>query len=90
MVDLKEQLTAQVPDLMRKYNVPGLSLALISAGRVAWQQAFGVQNTETNEPVDLDTVFEAASLSKPVVTYQALKLCSGRNSIRLCATPDPM
>jgi CubicO group peptidase (beta-lactamase class C family) len=64
MDNLREKLSAQVPDLMMEYHVPGLSLALISAGEVSWHQEFGVQNAKTKEPIDQDTVFEAASLSK--------------------------
>ncbi|HEX8843427.1 MAG TPA: serine hydrolase [Pyrinomonadaceae bacterium] len=74
----KEELAARleraIPQLMQDGYVPGLAAALIRDGRVFWQRSFGVKNSETKEPVDESTVFEAASLSKPVFAYLVLKL----------------
>jgi len=63
-----------VPQLMKDGEVTGLSVALIRNGKVFWHRGFGVKNAETKEPVDDSTVFEAASLSKPVFAYAVLKL----------------
>ncbi|HKV37614.1 MAG TPA: serine hydrolase [Blastocatellia bacterium] len=73
------QLTAadlekEIPDLMAQGDVPGLSIAIIRDGRLVSAQGFGVKNVQTKEPVKATTVFEAASLSKPVFTYAVLKL----------------
>ena len=57
--------------------MPGLSLALIRDARVVWHRSFGVRNADTKEPVGDGTVFEAASLSKPVFAYAVLKLVDG-------------
>jgi CubicO group peptidase (beta-lactamase class C family) len=62
---------------MREGDVPGLSLALIRDARVVWHRSFGVRNADTKEPVGDGTVFEAASLSKPVFAYAVLKLVDG-------------
>ena len=74
----KEQVIAKleqgVPQLMKEGDVPGLSIALLRDGELVWHHGFGVKNTKTNEPVTDDTVFEAASLSKPVFAYAVLKL----------------
>src|SRR5262245_5510500 len=74
----KEQVIAKleqgVPQLMKDGDVPGLSIALLRDGELVWRHGFGVKNTKTNEPVTDDTVFEAASLSKPVFAYAVLKL----------------
>ncbi len=51
-----------------------MSIALIRNGKTAWLHGFGVKNKKTGEPVKADTVFEAASLSKPVFAYAVLKL----------------
>lgn len=69
-----ERLKKNVPELMKEARIPGLSLALIRGGKLVWSQGFGVKNSETKEAVDGDTIFEAASLSKPVVAYAVLKL----------------
>jgi len=74
----KEELAAElervVPDLMKKAIVPGLSIAVIRDGNLLWTKAFGVKSTKTNEPVTEDTIFEAASLTKPFFAYAAMKL----------------
>ena len=59
---------------MKDGYVPGLSIAVIRNGKLAWNHGFGVKNAETKEPVTEDIVFEAASLSKPVFAYAVLKL----------------
>jgi CubicO group peptidase (beta-lactamase class C family) len=73
--ELAGTLARDIPALMKKHNVPGLSLALIRDADLYWSHALGVQSVVTQEPVTHDTVFEAASLSKPVYAYAALKLC---------------
>jgi len=69
-----EQLKKDVPDLMQKGDIPGMSIALIRDGRLVWTGSFGVMNADTHVPVTDQTVFEAASLSKCVFTYGVLKL----------------
>jgi CubicO group peptidase (beta-lactamase class C family) len=59
---------------MKKFGVPGASLALIRNGKTVWLHAFGIKNAKTTAPVTTDTIFEAASLSKPVFAYGVLKL----------------
>ena len=69
-----QQLEKDIPELMRKDGVPGLAIALIRGGTTTWVHGFGTKEAQTNQPVTEDTVFEAASLSKPVFTYGVLKL----------------
>jgi CubicO group peptidase (beta-lactamase class C family) len=68
-------LEKQIPQLMKEARVPGLSMAIIKDGQVFWRRGFGVKDNASNEPVDNDTVFEAASTSKPVFAYAVMKLC---------------
>ena len=51
-----------------------MSLALIRDGKTYWLHSFGVKDERTKQPVTQDTIFEAASLSKPVFAYGVLKL----------------
>ncbi|HSR43568.1 MAG TPA: serine hydrolase domain-containing protein, partial [Longimicrobiales bacterium] len=53
---------------------PGISAALVEDGRVTWTGAFGARSAATGEPVTDGTVFQAASLSKPVFAYVVLRL----------------
>ncbi len=68
------RLQQRIPQLMKDGDVPGLAIALVRNGELAWARGFGVKSVKTNEPIDDSTVFEAASLSKPVFAYAVLKL----------------
>ena len=75
---LISDLAEHVPALMLKNNVPGLSMAILRDANIFWSGAFGVQSNITKEPVTQETVFEAASLGKPVFAYIVLKLCEDK------------
>lgn len=68
------RLEKNLPALMKQADIPGLSIALIRDGKMVWNRGFGVKNSQTKEPVTEETVFEAASLTKPVAAYAVLKL----------------
>ncbi len=69
-----EYLNALIPELMQEGEIPGLQLALIQDGSVAFEQGFGVKDTTKRGRVTSNTVFEAASLTKPLFAYAVLKL----------------
>ncbi|HMF58388.1 MAG TPA: serine hydrolase [Pyrinomonadaceae bacterium] len=71
---LASRLERLIPQLMEQGFVPGLSIALVRNGEIFWHGGFGVRNAQTREPVTDNTVFEAASLSKPVFAYAVMKL----------------
>lgn len=71
---LIQELESGIPDMMEQKSVPGLALSLVRAGEPYWERTFGVTSRVTQEPVTPDTVFEAASLSKPVFAYAVLQL----------------
>ena len=64
-----------VLQLLKDTKTPGLSLAIIKNGEVTFNKGFGVKNTSTNDPVDTNTTFEAASVSKTVFAYAVMQLC---------------
>jgi CubicO group peptidase (beta-lactamase class C family) len=51
---------------VEKGTVPGLSIAVVFQDQVVCAKGFGVRNVQAPEPVDADTVFQLASLSKPL------------------------
>jgi CubicO group peptidase (beta-lactamase class C family) len=71
---IASDLRSGIPTLMREASIPGLQIALIRKGQVVWQQSFGVKNAKTGAPVTDDTLFEAASLTKPVFAYAVMKM----------------
>src|SRR6202049_4885569 len=46
--------------------VPGLAIAVVFQDQVVYAAGFGVRDVNTREPVNVDTVFQLASLSKPI------------------------
>src|SRR5688572_5676810 len=72
---LVAHLQKQIPVWMHESKVPGLSIAVISNARIAWRGGFGIKDRASQEPVTVDTLFEAASMSKPVFAYAVMKLC---------------
>src|SRR5262245_16830659 len=71
---LSDEFLARLAEMMKTDSVPGLTAAIIKGGEVIWAQGFGVKNIETKEPVTTETIFPAASLSKPVFAYAVMKL----------------
>lgn len=67
-------LEASIPGLLEKGHVPGLQIALIRDGETVWSGAFGVTNAVSRDLVTPETIFEAASLTKPFFAYLAMKL----------------
>jgi CubicO group peptidase (beta-lactamase class C family) len=61
-------------DRMNYYNVPGVSVAIINNGEIEWAKGYGVKEVGGNDPVTSETLFQAASISKPVIALGTLQL----------------
>jgi CubicO group peptidase (beta-lactamase class C family) len=61
-------------DRLAHYRVPGISIAVADSGRIVWARGFGVKEARTGDSVTATTLFQAASISKPVAATAALKL----------------
>ncbi|RKN80313.1 class A beta-lactamase-related serine hydrolase [Ulvibacterium marinum] len=59
---------------MEDYNVPGVSIALARHGKIEWVRAYGIANEENGQKVDVNTLFQAGSISKPIAALAALQL----------------
>ena len=59
---------------MAALKTPGVSVAVINGGVIEWAKGYGVIETGGNTPVTPQTLFQAASLSKPVAALAALRL----------------
>jgi CubicO group peptidase (beta-lactamase class C family) len=71
---LSKDLIDRLPSLMEWANVPGLAVATLKNGKPEWSRGFGVKKAGEPSPVTSDTLFGAASLSKPVFAYAILRL----------------
>lgn len=65
---------ATIAQRMAEQDVPALSIAVIDDGRVAWTKAYGLADVEERRNATPQTLFQAASISKPVAATAALTL----------------
>lgn len=65
---------APIAARMASFRVPGVSVAVIDGGEVAWAKAYGALEAGSAAPVTPETLFQAASISKSVATLAALRL----------------
>jgi CubicO group peptidase (beta-lactamase class C family) len=70
---------ATIDERLRAYGVPGLSIAVIDDGRIAWAKGYGVADTTTGQAVTPETLFQAGSISKPIAALGALLLVERGN-----------
>jgi CubicO group peptidase (beta-lactamase class C family) len=80
-------------------TTPGLAVALVCQGRIAWAAGYGVADQAKGQPVTPATRFQAASVSKPVTAWGVLRLVEqGRIGLdepvvghlrRWCPPPSP-
>jgi CubicO group peptidase (beta-lactamase class C family) len=53
-------------DILRKTGEPGLAIAVVHGDKVLYAKGFGVRRVGTNQKVDKNTIFQLASVSKPL------------------------
>ncbi|MHA6522846.1 serine hydrolase [Tessaracoccus sp. G1721] len=61
-----EALPALISTVMDASGVPGLAVSVVYDGETLFAEGYGVRSMDTEEPVDADTVFQLASVSKSV------------------------
>ena len=66
--------TYSLAERMRFYHVPAVSIAVVDDYCVAWAHAYGVRDVASNAPAQVTTLFQAASMSKPVAAAAILRL----------------
>jgi CubicO group peptidase (beta-lactamase class C family) len=70
----EEPVRWTLAERMAHYRTPGVSIAVVDGGRIAWALGFGVKEAGGNDPVTPATLFQAASISKPVAALATLRL----------------
>ncbi|MER7535744.1 serine hydrolase [Streptomyces sp. NPDC097704] len=63
-----DQLDGVVKDAMKRTGVPGVAVGVVHDGKVVYLKGFGVRKVGESAAVDADTVFQLASVSKPVAS----------------------
>ena len=63
-----------LPGLMRLYNVPGISVAVVDDFRILWAKGYGVTESGGTNPVTTQTLFQAGDISRSIVAAGILAL----------------
>jgi CubicO group peptidase (beta-lactamase class C family) len=74
---------------MAHFKVAGVSIAVFDNYEIEWAKGYGVLDAQTHKPVDAKTVFQAASISKPVAASAALHLEFGQRRGARSGDPAP-
>lgn len=69
-----EKLDADIAAIMREWNQPGLAIAIVADGHIIHERGFGVRTVDRRAPVDAQTLFGIASLSKSFASATVAKL----------------
>ena len=71
-----------IDELLEHFNVPGVSIAVVRDFDIHWAKGYGIADVESGAAVNTETLFQAASISKPVNAMALLKAAEeGRFSI---------
>jgi CubicO group peptidase (beta-lactamase class C family) len=62
-----------LPEIMDRLHVPGLSVAVVKDFRIHWAKGWGLADADAGVPVNTETMFQAASMSKPVAAMASLR-----------------
>lgn len=63
-----------IAERLAHYKVPGVSVAVFENGQLAWARGYGVVEAGSSAAVTPSTLFQAASISKPVAAVAAMIL----------------
>ena len=74
MIEGREYPTYSIPQRMEQFRVPGVSIAFFENNEIIWTRTFGYIDGKGSNPVDENTRFQAASISKPVAASGMMKL----------------
>ncbi len=73
-VEGRQYQPMSLSEMMQQQRVPAVSIAIIDNGRLAYVGAFGKADVNSSRSATSETLFQAASISKPVVATAALVL----------------
>ncbi|MBW2412160.1 MAG: beta-lactamase family protein, partial [Deltaproteobacteria bacterium] len=72
--NIETRLEHAVPCLVNECKVPGVAVAVVRNGEIEYSGNWGKRRADKDAPIDEQTLFPAASLTKPVFAYGALML----------------
>ena len=73
------KLDGSADDLLDSSGIPGMAVAVVRGAKTVYGRGFGVRDTRTGESADADTIFQLASLSKPLAATVVAHEVGGGN-----------
>jgi|CXWL01.1.fsa_nt_gi CubicO group peptidase (beta-lactamase class C family) len=64
----------RLQERMARYGVPGVSICRFRDGEITWARGFGQLSADSAQPIDANTLFQAASVSKPITAALVMNL----------------
>ena len=71
---LISELNKKIPKLIKRYKGAGISIALIRNGKTFWSEGYGYADIGKDIRASAKTIYQAASLSKPVTAMAVIKM----------------
>ena len=62
-------LNRRIPRLMDRYDIPGVTIALVQKGKTVWAEAYGYADISTERKMTVDTPCRGESISKPITAW---------------------
>src|SRR6266511_6475227 len=72
--DISSKVDRYIKDEMQKQQIPGLSLAVIKAGKIILAKGYGFSNVEHQVPVKPETMFQSGSVGKQFTATAVMML----------------
>lgn len=68
------EITSYLRDVAARGDIPGMVALVVNRDGVVYHEAFGVQNAAARVPMAKDTIFNIASMTKPVTSVATMML----------------
>ncbi len=72
-----QEIEAAIKEEMSKQGIPGISVAVVSEGRVRWSSGYGMADVENNVAANAETVYRLGSISKSLTAVAVMQLAEG-------------
>lgn len=69
-----QKAESDIQEIMKKFDVVGLSVAVVKKGEIIYNQSFGLKDNTSNVPLNNDDIFRIASISKSFSATSIMQL----------------
>ena len=81
-IEGEEAVTYNINERLKQLGIPGVSIAVVTNGKVEWAKGYGMADIAENRPMTSETMLLVGSISKPIAALRAHQLVeNGRLSL---------